>query len=71
MIFKGSNILPYLYSSGKKIRAIYKTDEDYDGTDSSKKHLVWLTTFIERIKSCYGSGRWLNNKNWVSDKWKN
>lgn len=44
----------------KKINAVYK------GSD-----LIWLTTYQVDIKSCYGSGNWLDNYNWVEDIWKN
>lgn len=45
--------------SPEKIKAIYR------GTD-----LVWLTTYTVDILSCYGSGQWLDNYNWVEDTWK-
>ncbi len=45
--------------SPEKIKAIYR------GTD-----LVWLTTYTVDILSCYGSGTWLDNYNWVEDTWK-
>lgn len=42
-----------------QIAAIYK------GSD-----LIWLTSYQVSIKSCYGSGQWLDNYNWVEDTWK-
>lgn len=44
----------------KKIGAIYKGSQ-----------LVWLTIY-NTIKSCYGSGRWLEDRPWLdNDTWLN
>lgn len=32
--------------------------------------LLWRTTYTVTIRSCYGSGEWLDNYNWVDDTWK-
>lgn len=53
-------LLNYKRPISSKISAIYK------GSD-----LIWLTTYEVSIKSCYGSGTWLDNYNWVEDQWKN
>ena len=45
--------------SPEKIKAIYRG-----------KDLIWLTTYTVDILSCYGSGQWLDNYNWVEDTWK-
>ena len=45
--------------SPEKIKAIYRGED-----------LVWLTTYTVDILSCYGSGQWLDNYNWVEDTWK-
>lgn len=73
MIYKGSKLISRIFDQNTRIKAVYKTDENYNtATDKSNKvHLLWLATFIEMIKSCYGSGRWLNTKNWVQDTWEN
>ena len=34
------------------------------------KDLIWLATYTVDILSCYGSGQWLDNYNWVEDTWK-
>ena len=54
------NFLNYKKPISSKISAIYK------GSD-----LIWLSTYEVSIKSCYGSGAWLDNYNWVEDQWKN
>lgn len=44
----------------KKIGAIYKGSQ-----------LIWLTIY-NTIKSCYGSGRWLEDRPWLdNDTWLN
>ena len=43
----------------EKIKAIYRGED-----------LIWLTTYTVDILSCYGSGQWLDNYNWVEDTWK-
>lgn len=44
----------------KKIGAIYKGSQ-----------LVWLTIY-NTVKSCYGSGRWLEDRPWLdNDTWLN
>ena len=44
----------------KNIGAIYKGSQ-----------LVWLTIY-NTIKSCFGSGTWFSDRNWLSDDtWKN
>lgn len=49
-----------LYSEPpSKIVAVYKG-----------RNLIWLTTYQVDIKSCYGSGVWLDNYNWIEDQWK-
>ena len=45
--------------SPEKIKAIYRGED-----------LIWLTTYTVDILSCYGSGQWLDNYNWVEDTWK-
>ena len=45
--------------SPEKIKAIYRG-----------KDLIWLATYTVDILSCYGSGQWLDNYNWVEDTWK-
>ena len=57
---KLGNLLNYKKPISSKISAIYK------GSD-----LIWLSTYEVSIKSCYGSGTWLDNYNWVEDQWKN
>lgn len=57
------NALPeieQLQNSSNQLAAIYK------GRD-----LIWLTTYQISVKSCYGSGVWLDNYNWIEDTWKN
>lgn len=45
-----------LYKQGKKTQAIYKG-----------VFLVW-----QAIRSCFGSGIWINDKPWLNDEgWKN
>ena len=44
------------YKRGKVIQAVYKGI-----------HLVW-----QGIRSCFGSGMWVNDKPWLNDEaWKN
>lgn len=44
----------------KSIRAIYKGSQ-----------LVWMTIY-NAIRSCFGSGTWYLDRNWLSDDtWKN
>lgn len=44
----------------KKIGAIYKGSQ-----------LIWLTIY-NTVKSCYGSGRWLEDRPWLdNDTWLN
>ncbi len=57
---KLNRILNYKKPIGSNISAIYKG-----------KDLIWLTTYEISIRSCYGSGTWLDNYNWVEDQWKN
>ena len=45
--------------SPEKIKAIYRGED-----------LICLTTYTVDILSCYGSGQWLDNYNWVEDTWK-
>lgn len=45
-----------LYKQGKPIQAAYKG-----------AHLIW-----QAIRSCFGSGAWINVKPWLNDEaWKN
>jgi hypothetical protein len=45
-----------LYKAGKPLQAMYKG-----------MYLVW-----EGIRSCFGSGFWVNDKPWVNDEaWRN
>lgn len=45
-----------LYKQGKPIQAMYKGI-----------HLIW-----QGIRSCFGSGMWINEKPWLNDEgWKN
>jgi hypothetical protein len=45
-----------LYKQGKPIQAMYKG-----------VHLIW-----QGIRSCFGSGMWINEKPWLNDEgWKN
>lgn len=43
----------------QKIGAIYKGNQ-----------LVWLTIY-NAIRSCYGTGTWYQDKQWLDDKWRN
>ena len=45
--------------SPEKIKDIYRGED-----------LIWLTNYTVDILSCYGSGQWLDNYNWVEDTWK-
>lgn len=56
MIYKNGKEITQVIAKGKVISAIYK------GTK-----LVW-----QAIRSCFGSGGWINDKPWLNDEgWKN
>lgn len=45
-----------LYKQGKSVQAVYRG-----------LYLVWLA-----VRSCFGSGVWINEKPWLNDEtWKN
>ena len=60
LLDKLDNPLNYKKQISSKISAIYKGSS-----------LIWLSTYEVSIKSCYGSGTWLDDYNWVEDQWKN
>lgn len=56
MINKNKKEIIALYKQGKSIQAVYKG-----------VYLVW-----QAIRSCFGSGIWVNEKPWFNDEgWKN
>lgn len=56
MITKGNKELQALYYGKKQISAVYRG-----------LHLVW-----QAIRSCFGSGFWINTSPWKNDEgWKN
>lgn len=68
MIFKGGNLILQVqksiidYKTGKSVQK--NIGAIYQGTK-----LVWRTIY-NAIKSCFGSGTWLDDKPWIdSDNW--
>ena len=56
MIYAGKKEIIALYKAGKPWQALYKG-----------AYLVW-----QAIRSCFGSGVWVNDKPWIRDEvWKN
>lgn len=56
MIYKGDKEVTLIYYGKKAVSAVYH------GTK-----LVW-----QAIRSCFGSGCWINEKPWLNDEgWKN
>lgn len=56
MIYKGRKEVVQIFKGSKPISAIYKG-----------ARLVW-----QAIRSCFGSGAWINEKPWLNDEgWKN
>lgn len=54
------------YINGKELTSFFKNNKAiqsvYKGT-----HLIW-----QGIRSCFGSGWWINEKPWLNDEaWKN
>ena len=55
----------------KLINNVSKVTERSTGAIYKGSQLVFLTV-LNAIKSCYGSGSWLSDKNWLdNDYWKN
>ena len=56
MIYSNKKEIVALFRQGKPVQAMYKG-----------AHLVW-----QAIRSCFGSGAWINEKPWINDEvWKN
>lgn len=56
MVLKDKNEVVGIFSSKKPIQAIYRAGE-----------IIW-----QAIRSCFGSGVWVNDKPWINDEvWKN
>lgn len=56
MIVKGEKEIAIIHACGKTIAYVYKGSQ-----------LVW-----EAIRSCFGSGKWINEKPWLNNEgWRN
>lgn len=56
MIYKNNKEIIQILKGNKIISAVYKG-----------KQLVW-----QAVRSCFGSGKWMNDKSWVNNEgWKN
>ena len=55
-----------IYKNGKEIVSVFKGDKSITAIYKGTK-LVW-----QAIRSCFGSGFWVNEKPWLNDEgWKN
>ena len=60
---------------GKVITTIFLNEpfnlKSHISTIYKGSNLIWATAYEISVKSCYGSGVWLDTYNWVEDQWKN
>lgn len=55
-----------IYTNKKEVIALYKQGKPLQATYKGL-HLVW-----QAVRSCFGSGMWINIKPWFNDEgWKN
>lgn len=64
-----------IYRNGKLMltvqRLIQGVGQQSIGAIYKGSQLVWLTVY-DAIRSCFGSGTWLQDRSWISDDtWKN
>lgn len=72
MIYRNGKLITEVQKSIFEILDLVEQQVDQKfGAIYKGSQLVWLTVY-DAIKSCYGSGTWLQDKLWLDDDtWKN
>lgn len=72
MIYKNGKLVTEIHQNIKEIiDKVQSTIQRDIGAVYKGSQLVWMTVY-NAIKSCFGSGTWVQDKPWLdSDSWKN
>lgn len=72
MIYKKGKLILEIDKNIKEIiKGVEETTHKNIGAIYKGGRLVWLTVY-NAIRSCFGSGKWIQDKPWIQDdKWKN
>lgn len=72
MIYYNNQLITNINQSiSELVNEVSKVTEQAIGAVYKGSQLVWLTVY-NAIKSCFGSGTWIQDKPWLdSDYWKN
>ena len=72
MIYRNGKLITEVLQNIKEfIDQIQQIDQKDIGAIYKGSQLVWVTVY-NAIKSCYGSGTWIQDKPWLdNDFWKN
>lgn len=72
MIYYNNQLITNINQSiSELVNKVSKVTEQTIGAVYKGSQLVWLTVY-NAIKSCFGSGTWIQDKPWLdSDYWKN
>lgn len=70
MIYRNGQLITEIHQNILELLANKKIQREI-GKVYKGAQLVWVTIY-NAIKSCYGSGTWLSDKDWINDDfWKN